>query len=207
MPTARVTEAFVWKRATPSRGRLIGAIAIGFSSGCLGFVLARALPSERPATNPSRTAALIAAVAKETRAQGAQPPAGGEPGQSGSGVQPATTPPAAAPVPGDGQTPRSVSAITAAAVPPHTDPNPADLKPADLKPAGPNPAAASAEASGRQQDTERPSATPPEPDPARRLLQPPPPAADARERQPRAAAADVSAAPNYQALREEVLGR
>ena len=202
MPTARVTEAFVWKRATPSRGRLIGAIAIGLSSGCLGFVLARALPSERPATNPSRTAALIAAVAKETRAQGAQPPAGGEPGQSGSGVQPATTPPAAAPVPGDGQTPRSVSAITAAAVPPHTDPNPADLKPA-----APNPAAASAEASGRQQDTERPSATPPEPDPARRLLQPPPAAADARERQPRAAAADVSAAPNYQALREEVLGR
>ncbi|HJZ33491.1 MAG TPA: hypothetical protein VKF35_20395 [Hyphomicrobiaceae bacterium] len=202
MPTARVTEAFVWKRATPSRGRLIGAIAIGLSSGCLGFVLARALPSERPATNPSRTAALIAGVAKETRAQGAQPPAGGEPRQSGSGVQPATTPPAAAPVPGDGQTPRSVSAITAAAVPPHTDPNPADLKPA-----APNPAAASAEASGRQQDTERPSATPPEPDPARRLLQPPPPAADARERQPRAAAADVSAAPNYQALREEVLGR
>ena len=69
MPRANGTEAFVWRAAAgPERMRLLGAIAIAVSSGCLGAAVGRWSAAVPPTT---RTATLIEAVAKETSAKSA----------------------------------------------------------------------------------------------------------------------------------------
>jgi len=70
MPHANAKEAFVWQAAAgPERARLLGAIAIALSSGCLGMLLGRWSVEPTPGQPPSRTAALIEAVSKETQAK------------------------------------------------------------------------------------------------------------------------------------------
>src|SRR5262245_17459756 len=70
MPHANAKEAFVWQAAAgPERARLLGAIAIALSSGCLGMLLGRWSVEPTPGQSPSRTAALIEAVSKETQAK------------------------------------------------------------------------------------------------------------------------------------------
>jgi hypothetical protein len=62
-------DAFVWRSATaPGRVRVIGAAAMAASFICLGFVAGRWSTHVIPTAEPDRTAALIEAVAKETRA-------------------------------------------------------------------------------------------------------------------------------------------
>jgi hypothetical protein len=69
MPRARAADSFVWRAAArPERARLLGAIAIAVSCGGLGVVAGRW--SAQVAPDPrTRTAALIEAVAGETRAK------------------------------------------------------------------------------------------------------------------------------------------
>jgi len=70
MPRASPTDAFVWRAAArPDRARLLGAIAIAVSCGGLGLVAGRWSVQVVPADPGRRTAALIEAVAKETRAK------------------------------------------------------------------------------------------------------------------------------------------
>jgi hypothetical protein len=92
MPHASPNESFVWRAAArPERARLLGAIAIAISCGGLGVLVGRWSAPVAPAT---RTAALIQAVAKETRAKA--------PAADRATVDAAPAPPAAA-TPGDGQ--------------------------------------------------------------------------------------------------------
>jgi hypothetical protein len=92
MPHASPSESFVWRAAArPERARLLGAIAIAISCGGLGVVVGRWSVPVAPAT---RTAALIQAVAKETRAKAPAP--------DRTTVDAAPAPPAAA-APSDGQ--------------------------------------------------------------------------------------------------------
>ena len=70
MPRARSAESFIWRAAArPERARLWGAIAIAVSCGGLGVVAGRWSAQVAPADPGTRTAALIEAVAKETRAK------------------------------------------------------------------------------------------------------------------------------------------
>jgi hypothetical protein len=121
MPRAKIKEAFVWQAATaPERARLFGAIAIALSSGCLGVLAGRwSVPAAPLQPQPTRTAALIEAVAKETQARSAstapasapaapEPAAGGQPAPVAALLQPAGPP---APVLGQqGQTHSSAPA-------------------------------------------------------------------------------------------------
>src|SRR5262245_49293578 len=106
MPRANGTEAFVWRAAAgPERRRLLGAIAIAVSSGCLGAVVGRWSAPVAPAT---RTAALIEAVAKETSAKSAarahqESPAPKKPAAATEAEPQATAP--AAPAPPSAATP------------------------------------------------------------------------------------------------------
>src|SRR5262245_38869719 len=74
MPHANPKEAFVWQAAAgPERARLLGAIAIALSTGCLGILLGRWSVELTPGRPPGRTAALIEAVSKETQAKAVGP--------------------------------------------------------------------------------------------------------------------------------------
>jgi len=74
MPRANPKEAFVWQAAAgPERARLLGAIAIALSTGCLGILLGRWSVELTPGRPPGRTAALIEAVSKETQAKAVGP--------------------------------------------------------------------------------------------------------------------------------------
>jgi hypothetical protein len=94
MPHANAKEAFVWQAAAgPERARLLGAIAIALSSGCLGILLGRWSVELTPAQPPNRTAALIEAVSKETQAK-ALSRARPEGGEGEARPAPAADPPA-----------------------------------------------------------------------------------------------------------------
>jgi len=85
------TESFLWRAAPrPHRVRLIGAITIALSAGALGVLVGRWSMERAPSEPGTPTAALIEAVAKETRAKLAVAP--NEPAitalQQGSGPQP-----------------------------------------------------------------------------------------------------------------------
>jgi hypothetical protein len=71
--------------ARPERARLLGAIAIALSCGGLGIVAGRWSAQVAPTEPPTRTAALIEAVAKETRAKLAAP---GDASVTSGAVQP-----------------------------------------------------------------------------------------------------------------------
>jgi hypothetical protein len=111
MPRAKTKEAFVWQAATaPERARLFGAIAIALSSGCLGVLAGRwSVPAAPLQPQPTRTAALIEAVAKETQARWASR-------ASHAAAAPASAP--AAPEPAAGGQPAPVAALLQAAGPP-----------------------------------------------------------------------------------------
>ena len=90
MPPARPADSFVWHAAArPERARLLGAIAIALSCGGLGIVAGRWSAQVAPTQPPTRTAALIEAVAKETRAKLAAP---GEASVPSGAVQSRQTP-------------------------------------------------------------------------------------------------------------------
>jgi hypothetical protein len=140
MPHARPPESFVWRAAArPERVRLLGAIAIAVSCGGLGVVVGRWSAPLAPAAPATRTAALIQAVAKETRAKMAAPD------RATADAAPAT--PAAAPRdepvpvapsrdPARGQEVAAEPAL--AVVPPAGDapPAPAQAKAPDARPGG-----------------------------------------------------------------------
>jgi len=91
-----VKEAFVWQAAAgsnPNRVRLLGAIAIALSAGCLGILLGRWSVELTPGRPPSRTTALIEAVSKETQAK-ALSRARPEGGEGEARPAPAADPPA-----------------------------------------------------------------------------------------------------------------
>src|SRR5262245_28018038 len=74
MPRARSAESFIWRAAArPERARLWGAIAIAVSCGGLGVVAGRWSAQVAPTEPRTRTAALIGAVAEETRGKPAAP--------------------------------------------------------------------------------------------------------------------------------------
>jgi hypothetical protein len=97
MPHANAKEAFVWQ-AAPERARLLGAIAIALSCGCLGILLGRWSVELAPGRPPSRTAALIEAVSKETQAQ---PVSSARPPGEASAARPAAPEPTSGPAPGN----------------------------------------------------------------------------------------------------------
>jgi hypothetical protein len=105
MPHANAKEAFVWQTAAPERARLLGAIAIAFSCGCLGILLGRWSVELAPARPPSRTAALIEAVSKETQAKpasSARPPdAAGVARPAAPSADPPAPEPRSGPAPGN----------------------------------------------------------------------------------------------------------
>src|SRR5262245_12005227 len=105
MPRANPKEAFVWQAAAgPERARLAGAIAIALSTGCLGILLGRWSVELTPDRPPSRTAALIEAVSKETQAKGVGPRRQGEAGEAAPAAPP-TSADRPAPEPGSGPAP------------------------------------------------------------------------------------------------------
>jgi len=183
MPRVKPAESFVWRAAAPpERARLLGAIAIAVSCGGLGVVAGRWSAQVAPADQGTRTAALIEAVAKETRdkataqasapadplavasVRGAEAPPSGEPAAS------APTAPGAPGAPGAPDTPGNRdNGEEAAAEPPLA-------------------AVPAAKAPAREAQTEAPR----------------------RQAGPgagRSTPAERPAAPNYQALRDYVLSR
>jgi hypothetical protein len=188
MPHANAKEAFVWQAAAPERARLLGAIAIALSCGCLGILLGR-WSVERP---PSRTAALIEAVCKETQAKPvsrAHPP-----GEAGASRPAAPSADPSAPEPRSGPAPGNLT------------PGPAPVE--GQAPAGTQrPAAAPAAVPGQLVEAKPPAATE-RSELASEMIAPQRQPATAAERRPALGAASVRPpARDYQALRDDLLSR
>ena len=179
MPRASPVDSFVWRAAArPDRARLLGAIAIAVSCGGLGLLAGRWSAQVAPAEPGRRTAALIEAVAKETRAKRTQLDSTTV---SSRAIAPVGRPPQPAAAPGGGEAPETAAPSTGE-------------PPAALARDGEDGEAArpSTTAIGEAQGEELPAAPAPALSPSPQH----PPTIDARP-----------AAPNYQALRDYVLRR
>jgi hypothetical protein len=204
MPRVNTAEGFLWRAAPqPHRARLLGAIAIALSCGALGVLIGRWSVERVPSEPGPRTAALIEAVAKETRAKlagAAEEPASKPPPQGG----PLSVAPVAS-TPADGSSPAEPTSNTVAS--PAAPTSNTVASPEAREAPTPAPAAESASASPPV-----PHAAPPlgirQAEQAERQRPPavPPVVPEVRRPQPRAAP-QATTAPDYRALRDYVLSR
>jgi hypothetical protein len=200
MPRASPADGFVWRAAArPDRARLLGAIAIAVSCGGLGVVAGRWSAQVVPADPGRRTAALIEAVAKETRAKLTQLDSTTA---SSRAVAPVGRPPEPAAAPGGGEAPEAPAALARDGEARDGEARDGEARDGEARDGetrdGETREAArrstTAAATGEAQGEELPAAPAPALPPSPRSQQPP--TIDARP-----------AAPNYQALRDYVLRR
>jgi hypothetical protein len=190
MPRASPADGFVWRAAArPDRARLLGAIAIAVSCGGLGVVAGRWSAQVVPADPGRRTAALIEAVAKETRAKLTQLDSTTA---SSRAVAPVGRPPEPAAAPGGGEAPEAPAALARDGEARDGEARDGETRDGETREAARR--STTAAATGEAQGEELPAAPAPALPPSPRSQQPP--TIDARP-----------AAPNYQALRDYVLRR